>query len=172
MKSDRERRLFAELVVPHLDDAYGLARWLSGNNADAEDIVQDACIRALASIETAVIRSAKAWLLTIVRNVAFTRLAAHKKAGLVFVGDALSDLAGAGNDATPEEAVIARADHAALERAIARLPLQFREAIVMRDFHDLSYREIADATGVPIGTVMSRLARARGLLLAGLQEIR
>lgn len=170
--SELGRRRFTEMVLPHLDDAYGLARWLTGNRADAEDIVQDACMRALASLETATIQQPRAWLLTIVRNTAFTWLAKNRPKTVLLTDDeqvlevAAAKLASASPN--PEEALITAADQAALKSAIEALPHLFREVIVMRDINGLSYREIAAAISAPQGTVMSRLARARALLIDGL----
>jgi RNA polymerase sigma factor (sigma-70 family) len=168
--SESTRRRFAEMVLPHLDDAYGLARWLTGNRTDAEDVVQDACMRALASLDTAAIERPRAWVLAIVRNTAFTWLAKNRPKTVLLTDDAQLLEAAARNEplassADPEEALIAAADQAALESAIEALPHLFREVIVMRDMNGLSYREIAAAIGAPVGTVMSRLARARALLI-------
>ena len=168
MTTDFARRRFNEMVLPHLDDAYGLARWLTGNRTDAEDVVQDACMRALASLETAVVERPRAWLLTIVRNTAFSWMGKNRPKAVVLVGDLeLLDAAAAHRDASPgpEEVLIAAADEAALESAIFALPPIFREVVVMRDINGMSYREIAAATGAPQGTVMSRLARARAQLV-------
>jgi RNA polymerase sigma factor (sigma-70 family) len=166
--SDAARRRFNEMVPPYLDDAYRLARWLTGNQTDAEDVVQDACMRALASLETAVVERPRAWLLTIVRNTAFSWLAKNRPKAVVLTGDPqLLDAATLDRDSAPdpEEALIAAADEAALESAIQALPHLFREVIVMRDINGMSYREIAAAIGSPQGTVMSRLARARAQLV-------
>lgn len=168
MTTDFARRRFNEMVLPHLDDAYGLARWLTGNRTDAEDVVQDACMRALASLETAVVERPRAWLLTIVRNTAFSWMGKNRPKAVVLVGDSeLLDAATAHRDVSPgpEEILIAAADEAALESAILALPSIFREVVVMRDINGMSYREIAAATGAPQGTVMSRLARARAQLV-------
>jgi RNA polymerase sigma factor (sigma-70 family) len=158
---------FAAVVMPHLDDAYALARWLTGNSADAEDIVQEACLRALRGLDRYAGGNARAWLLAITRNAAFTWLARNRPKALLATED-IEALAPADGAATPEEALIAKADAAAIERAIAALPPPFKETLVLRDINGLSYREIAEITGVPLGTVMSRLARARGLLMAAL----
>jgi len=111
--------------------------------------------------------NARAWLLAITRNTAFTWLARNRSKALVVTED-IEDLAPADGAPTPEEALIAKADAAAIELAIGALPPPFKETLVLRDITGLSYREIADITGVPLGTVMSRLARARGLLMAAL----
>ena len=170
MIRESTRRRFAETVLPHLDDAYGLARWLTGNGADAEDVVQDACLRALGSLDTAVVDRPRAWVLAIVRNTALTWLARNRSGNLVLTDDAeaLETAAAADPGAQapdPEEALIAAADEKALEAAITALPPRFREVVVMRDVNGLSYREISEAIGAPQGTVMSRLARARALLI-------
>jgi RNA polymerase sigma-70 factor, ECF subfamily len=160
--------LFDEVVMPHLDDAYAFARWLTGNATDAEDVVQEACLRAMNGASTFAAGSPRAWLISIVRNTAFTWLARNRPKVLVLTDDLESAerrSPGAPEMITPEAELIARADAALLEAGIADLPAPFREALVLREFNDLSYREIAEATGVPIGTVMSRLARARALLI-------
>ena len=167
MTSELARRRFAETVAPYLDDAYGLARWLTGSGTDAEDVVQEACIRALGALDGAPVERGKAWLLAIVRNAAFTWLTKNRPKVIMFMDD--SSIAEAAVDAPdPEAALIAAADEAALERAIGALPHAFREVVVMRDIHGLSYREIAAAIGAPTGTVMSRLARGRAALIANL----
>lgn len=158
---------FAAVVMPHLDDAYSLACWLAGNSGDAEDIVQEACLRALKSIDQYADGNARAWLLAITRNTAFTWLARNRPKALVMTEDieAMAPMDGA---ATPEAALIEKADAAAIKTAIAALPPPFKETLVLRDINELSYRDIAEITRVPLGTVMSRLARARALLIAAL----
>ena len=166
---------FADQILPYLQDAYGLARALTGNRTDAEDVVQDACLRAYRSLDRVTVINARAWLLTIVHNTAFTWLAKNRPRTIVAVSDleaverahACHDLAAA---ETPEASLIARADGAQLEAAIAELPAQFRETLVLRDVQGLDYREIAAITGVPIGTVMSRLARARDRIATTLRR--
>ena len=162
-----ERR-FREIVPPLLDDAYTLAKWLCRNGADAEDIVQEAAIRALKALETTAVERPKPWFLMIVRNAAMTWMGRNRPQSLAYVGD-MADLDAIaprlGEDAPdPEETLIALEDGEGLRRAIAALPASLREALVMRDVNGLSYRDIAEATGAPIGTVMSRLARARASL--------
>jgi RNA polymerase sigma-70 factor (ECF subfamily) len=165
---------FREVVVPHLADALALARWLTGNMTDAEDVVQEACLKAHAGIDTWQGVNARAWLLTIVRRACYTWLARNRPRHLVAVGgladlDELADgQAGTAED-SPEAALIEKTDTAALEAAIAALPLAFREVVVLRDVNGLGYREIATMLAIPIGTVMSRLSRARGLLMAQLR---
>ena len=171
MTTEAARSRFAEIVLPYLDDAYTLARWMTGSAADAEDVVQDACVRALRALETTAVERPRAWLLTIVRNTALTWMAKNRPANVTSTEGAdgpleLPEL----TDPAPsaEQDMIARADQSAVRSAIAALPQAFREAIVMREINGLSYREIADASGIPIGTVMSRLARARMMLMNAL----
>jgi RNA polymerase sigma factor (sigma-70 family) len=164
------RRRFAEMVVPHLDEAYRLARWLTGNGTDAEDVVQDACLKALASPDATVIGHPRAWVMTIIRNTAYTWLAKNRSKVIEATGDMERlEAAAASNDGArpldPEESLIAAADEAMLEAAIGGLPLVYREVVVMRDVNGMSYREIAEAIDAPQGTVMSRLARGRALLI-------
>lgn len=169
--TETARRRFALLVLPHLDDAYTLARWLTGQGADAEDVVQEACLRALRALESTEVAQPRAWLLSIVRNTAFTWIAKNRPKAMIVARDEEDDLHGnevADSAPLPDEALIARADRSKVRDAIAGLPDVFREAIVMREINGLSYREIAESCGVPIGTVMSRLARARTLLMQAL----
>jgi RNA polymerase sigma-70 factor, ECF subfamily len=165
-----ERQLFAEVVMPHLDDALSLARWLTGSVTDAEDVMQEACVRAYAAIATA--RSnPRAWLLAIVRNTAFTWLAKNRPKSVVVTDDdavfekASLEMIDRSQEMTPEAVLIAKADSEQLNRAIAGLPLAYREALVLREIEGLSYQEISTVMSIPIGTVMSRLARARNLLI-------
>jgi RNA polymerase sigma-70 factor (ECF subfamily) len=157
---------FANVVLPHLDDAFALARWLTGSRADAEDVVQDACLRAFRGIGGFADGNARAWVLTIVRHTAYGWMRKNRPAALVVVEDLEAvEHQQAGSTAldadTPETALIAKTTAKQLEAAIAALPAPFRETLVLRDLQGLAYREIAEVTQVPIGTVMSRLARAR-----------
>ena len=171
-----ERTRFANVVLPYLGDAYALARWLARNDSDAEDIVQEACLRAFRGIAGFGDVNARAWLLSIVRNTAFTWLKKHRDPRLVAVENIeLVEATGPERDegpfagpSSPEASLIERADAARLEAAIGALPEEFRETLVLRDLQGLDYRAIAEVTGVPIGTVMSRLARARRRLMAQL----
>ncbi len=166
-----EQQRFREMVLPYLDDALSLARWLTGNIADAEDVVQDACIRAYGATGTVRQTNPRAWLLVIVRNTAFTWLAKNRpKTVLVTDDDRIFEQAGLEmtdrtETASPEAVMMARTDTAELERAIAELPLSFREVLVLREIEGLSYREISQIVSIPVGTVMSRLARARSQLI-------
>ena len=166
---------FSSLVLPHLGDAYSLARWLTGNRADAEDVVQDACVRAFRALGSYAGGSARAWVLTIVRHSAYAWLRKNRPAALIVVDDletveSTQVRPGDPEAETPETALIAKADAARLTAAIADLPSPFRETLVLRDVQGLDYREIAEVTDVPIGTVMSRLARARRRLIATLKR--
>jgi len=173
VRGEDARKRFADVVMPHLGDAYSLAHWLTGNAADAEDVVQEACVRAFRAVG-AHSGNARAWTLTIVRNTALSWLAKNRRHTVVTVDDleaverAQARPGRNGSEttpATPETELIARADAARLEAAIAALPSPFRETLVLRDVQGLDYREIAQVTEVPIGTVMSRLARARQRLI-------
>ena len=162
---------FAGVVMPHLDAAYNLAYWLTRNRADAEDVVQDASLRAFRGIRGFAGGSARAWVLRIVRNAAYSWLHKNHPSAVVTVEDlevveAAHAKPGGPDAETPEAAAIANADAEHLRAAIAALPTPFREALVLRDIEGLDYREIAEATEAPIGTVMSRLARARSMLRA------
>jgi RNA polymerase sigma factor (sigma-70 family) len=162
---------FAHVVMPHIDDAYRLAHWLTGNSSD--DVVQDASLRAFRAIRGYAGGSARAWLLSIVRNTAYSWLRKNRPAAVVTVDDLEAvELAQANpgdpDVETPETTLFAQIDAEQLRAAIAALPAPFRETLVLRDIEGLDYREIAQTTEVPIGTVMSRLARARHRLTATL----
>ena len=168
-----ERTRFANVVLPHLGDAYALARWLARNDSDAEDIVQEACLRAFRGIAGFGDINPRGWVLSIVRNTAYTWLKKHRDPKVVAVDNVEDVERAAGADwdlaaASPETSLIEQADAARLEAAIAALPEEFRETLVLRDVEGLDYKTIAQVTGVPIGTVMSRLARARRRLMAQL----
>src|SRR5712671_1672336 len=176
LKSEDDQARFASVVLPHLADAYALARWLTGDRADAEDVVQEACLRAFRGIGGFAGVNSRAWVLTIVRHAAYTWLGKNRSAALLMVDDleAVERQQASGGTSrevapeTPEAALIAKTDAARLEAAIAELPVPFRETLVLRDVQGLDYREIAEVTKVPIGTVMSRLARARQRLVASI----
>jgi len=174
--SERTRARFEASVSAHLDDAYNFARRLVGNGADAEDVVQDAALRALKALERQEIERPRAWFLTIVRNCAHSFLARSRHANVTLVDDmdTLDETAAlaALSAEDLEGAIIAAQDREAVQRAIDGLPIAMREAIVLRDINGLSYKEVAEAIGAPIGTVMSRLARARAALAQALQGSR
>lgn len=164
--SEMARRRFNAIALPHLDAAFSLAKAVAGNGADAEDIVQEACLRALAALETQQVEKPRAWMLTITRNVARTFLARRAPESPGDIADLERDgLLGALEPGPDAEARLIAADEgAALRGALAKLPLALRETLLMRTVHGLSYRDIAAATEAPVGTVMSRLARARAAL--------
>jgi RNA polymerase sigma-70 factor (ECF subfamily) len=173
-------RDFERLSLAHLDAAYNLAYWLLRDRDDAQDVVQDAYLRAFRAYDGMVGDDIRPWLLAIVRNVAYRWLSARKRTANVisFDGglprrDDEDDraLQVASADPSAEDMLLSRADQALVRGALAELPPIFREVIVLREFEDMSYREIAGVTGVPVGTVMSRLARARDQLRVRLQRL-
>jgi RNA polymerase sigma factor (sigma-70 family) len=170
-----DNALFRTVVMPYIDEAYRLARWLTANGTDAEDVVQDASLRAFRAIRSYAGGNPRAWLLSIVRNTAYSWLRKNRSATIVSVDDLETvetehGTSDENRDDTPEASLIAKVDAEQLRLAIANLPAPFRETLVLRDIEGLDYREIAEATEVPIGTVMSRLARARRRLIATLKK--
>jgi RNA polymerase sigma factor (sigma-70 family) len=179
MQNKDDRAVFDEVFLPHMAEAYRLAQWLTGNAYDAEDIVQDAALRAFRGIKTFGAVNARAWSLTIVRNTAYSWLTKNRPKAVVFTDDLseaeqqeLEHEGPQGRVETPEEAALFKADAEAVQQALAQLPAQFREVIVLREINQLNYRDIAEITNVPIGTVMSRLSRGRQLLIALLGDRR
>jgi RNA polymerase sigma factor (sigma-70 family) len=163
MTADRQR--FEALALPHMDAAYNLARWLARSPAEADDVVQDAMLRAFNGFDGFRGGSVKPWLLAIVRNCWRSRAAdAHRRGHAPLPKDDERPLAFEGPD--PEAEAVRASDRRRLDGMIAKLPPEFREVLILREMEDMSYREIAEATAAPIGTVMSRLARARALLKA------
>ncbi len=162
----RREQFFETHVFPHMGAAYNLARWLTRNDHDAEDVVQEAYLQAFPFWESFRGADARAWLLTIVRNTCFTWLQQNRKPFLELVED-MPDLKSA--QANPEALLLANVDGETLRRAVEELPLEFNEAIVLRELEGFSYKEISSITSAPIGTVMSRLARARTRLQKALQ---
>lgn len=171
MSDVSRNRRFEQVVLPYLQAAYELARWLCGNGHDAEDVVQESYMRAFQYFDDWRGENARAWLLTIVRNTAFTWLEQNRPKHLVGMApdalaavgereDGLDERAGD----NPEREALAMEERTELKCAVEALEPIFREVIVLRELQDLSYREIAEVTGVPEGTVMSRLARARAEL--------
>ena len=169
-----ERAVFDEVFLPHMAEAYRLAQWLTGNASDAEDVVQEAALRAYRGIKTFGAVNARAWSLTIVRNTAFSWLTKNRPKTVVFMNDLSAteqqELEHEGPHGTrietPEEIALFKADAEEVQKAMAQLPAQFREVIVLREINQMNYRDIAEITNVPIGTVMSRLSRGRQLLIA------
>lgn len=179
MAAQHHAQRFEELALPHLDAAYNLARWLTRNDHDARDVVQEAYMRAFRFFDGFHGDNARSWLLAIVRNTCYTWLRQNR--GL-HVNASLDELLDAGEaDAVlaavepsedgPEKLMLREDDKALVNRALERLPEEFREVLVLKELEELSYREIAAVTGVPLGTVMSRLARARKLLHKHLQAV-
>jgi RNA polymerase sigma-70 factor, ECF subfamily len=161
----QERARFEALVMPHLDAAYNLARWLVRRDAEAEDLAQEALLRAYRFFGGFRGGDARAWLLRIVRNVSYTWLEATRAAEASTEFD--EERHGAA-EATPESLAIAGAEHERLARALEELPARFREVLVLRELEGCSYKEIAEITGRPVGTVMSGLSRARRRLAQAL----
>jgi len=150
----------SELLLSHLDSAYNLARWLVRNGDDAEDVVQEAYLRAFQYSSGFRGGDARAWLLTIVRNTSYGWLRKARPREPVAQFDEEIHTSGSGTP-NPEELLLKNADARLVERALCELPIRFREILVLRELEDLSYKEIADVMGVPMGTVMSTLSRAR-----------
>ena len=168
-------RRFEQIVMPHLDSAYNLARWLTRNDADAQDVVQEACLRAYKYFAGFEGQSPCAWLLKIVRNTYYTWLQTNRRGnGALSIED---DSEAVDRDGTamyacaqglgrsPETILVETQDRRRLHRLVDGLPSAYREVLVLRELEELSYRDIADVVGIPTGTVMSRLARARQCLL-------
>ena len=169
---------FEQLAVPHLDAAHNLAYWLVRNRPDAEDIVQDAFLRAYRAFATFRGDDIKPWLLAIVRNVAYRWLAVRQRtSNVVSIEEAFNSRASDQSDQalavsqepSAEALLIGAQERALVLDALAKLPPAFREVLVLREIEDLSYGEIADVIGSPIGTIMSRLSRARAELRVTLQ---
>ena len=161
---------FEKLVMPHLNAGYNLARWLARDADDAADVVQDACLRAMRYIDSLNRGDARSWFLTIVRHAFYDWCGRNRPPELVHDDEAVA--AAVDRSAIdPERAALRGSDAKALVDAVAGLPLVFREVLILREMEELSYRDIARVVDVPIGTVMSRLARARALL-HGSRELR
>jgi RNA polymerase sigma-70 factor (ECF subfamily) len=176
----QEFREFERLLLMHTDAAYNLAYWLVRDPDDAQDVVQDALLRAFRARDSVIAEDIKPWLLTIVRNVAYRWLAVRKRtANVISFEDALSArgdefppaLQVPSEAPSPEDLLLSSGDQALVRSALAELPPAVREVIVLRELEDMTYREIAGITNVPIGTVMSRLARARDQLRLALARL-
>lgn len=166
---DEKRARFDALVLPHLDAAYRFARWLAGSCSDADDILQEAVLRAFRGFDGFRGADARAWLLSIVRNCHLTMAAQQQRRGHVPLPeehDARDGHALVSTDSNPERQTLDRDAERIFERLLAALPLEHREVLMLREIEELDYREIAAVTCVPMGTVMSRLARARAALKA------
>jgi len=165
---DKQAR-FEETIMPHLDAAFNLARWLTRNEHDAQDVVQDAFLRAFKFFEGFHGGNSRSWLLSIVRHTTYTWLQKNRRPELATVFDEeqhdVEDTA-----SNPEVLLLKNADRQEIMKAVEELPVEFREAMILRELEGMSYREIADMTEVPVGTVMSRLARARKRLQQSLGQ--
>ncbi|MFZ0736168.1 MAG: sigma-70 family RNA polymerase sigma factor [Candidatus Acidiferrales bacterium] len=162
---------FEQVVLPHLDAAYNLARWLVRNTHDAEDIVQEAYLRAFKFFGGYQGGDARAWVLKIVRNTSYSFFEKNRPADLAEEFDETIHSAGTEQPGA-EAALLQLADSRMLRDALDELPVSFREVLVLRELEGMSYKEIAEVTGAPIGTVMSGLARARGQLRERLLRMR
>jgi RNA polymerase sigma-70 factor (ECF subfamily) len=175
-EGSRARR-FEAIFVSHLDAAYNFARWLARDERNAEDVVQEACLRAFKSLDSFHGENGRAWLLAIVRNTYYTWFKRNQiyASSVPFDEESLSaeshELADLESSSESVDQILQRQDARRLVNdALNRLPEEFREVVVLRELEDLSYKEIAAIAGIPLGTVMSRLARARKLLLQHLQR--
>ncbi|HEX4172673.1 MAG TPA: sigma-70 family RNA polymerase sigma factor [Acetobacteraceae bacterium] len=168
MPQDDRRRRFELLALPHLDAAYNLARWLAGNTADAEDVVQEAYLRAYRYFDAYQGGNFRVWLLTIVRNAFMTWVRENRSGRMVFVPETPAadrvdseETMWGSPPRDPESLLLESVDSQQLGRLMEQLPAEYREVLLLREVEDLSYKEIAEVTALPIGTVMSRLSRAR-----------
>jgi RNA polymerase sigma factor (sigma-70 family) len=176
-RGDAERsRRFQQLALPHLDAAYNLARWLAGNGNDAEDIVQEAFMRAFRFFDSFHGENARPWLLAIVRRTWYDEWARRASSREIAAFDDEIDRADetaidgwGGSPSDPQALLIREEDTRLVHEALARLPVEFREVLILRELEDMSYRDIAAVADLPIGTVMSRLTRGRRKLAAVLQ---
>jgi len=162
---------FEQVVLPHLGAAYNLARWITGNDHDAEDVVQESYLRALKFFGGFRGENSRPWLLTIVRNTCFTWLRQNRFSELSTELD--EQIHGREREpGNPESMLLAAAQSEMVRKAIEELPPEFREVIILREMEDLSYKEISVIASIPVGTVMSRLARARSKLQELLSRLR
>jgi RNA polymerase sigma-70 factor (ECF subfamily) len=164
-----QRARFERAMLPHLNAAYNLARWLAGSDPDAQDVVQEACVRALTFFDGFHGDDGRAWLLTIVRNTCYDWLRKNRRPACL---DASPDELDRAPDSAPdpETVQLRQADGRRLTAALQELPADYREVLVLRELEEMSYKQIAQVTDLPIGTVMSRLSRGRRRLMAALQE--
>ena len=159
MDAQSKLALFEETILPHLKAAYNLARWLTGDENDAQDVVQEACLRAFRFFDGFRGGDGKAWLLAVVRNTCLTWRRRERARGAVIPFDETTHATGAAVSA--EAGLVEEARLGTLRDCIESLPVEYKEIIVLRELEEMSYREIAAAISAPVGTVMSRLARAR-----------
>jgi len=162
-----KRKQFEQIVLPHLDAAFNLARWLTGDDQDAQDVVQDATLRAFKFFDSYHGGNSRAWLLTIVRNTTYTWMRQNRQQSLLSLEeDEIEDT----ENASLEGSLLQAADSQQVRDALAALPVEFREVIILHDVEGLAYKEIALVIIIPLGTVMSRLSRARSRLQQTLKE--
>jgi len=180
MPGDNKQARFEREMLPHLDAAYNLARWLLKGSDDAQDVTQEAILRAFKYYDGFHGGSAKAWLLRIVRNSCYTwfkerpkteSMSADEEGRLNPEHERALEAAGYATQ-SPEASLIEMADRKLLSDSLVSLPADYREILILREIEELSYKEISDIAEIPIGTVMSRLSRARGLLQQKIMELR
>ena len=160
MQKQNKLATFEEAVLPHLDAAYNLAHWLTRNDTDAEDVVQEAYLRAFRFFGGFHGADGRSWLLAIVRNTCYTWMQHNRSPELsVSLDDELHEVES--KELNPEALLMQRSDTLMVRQALEELPLEFREVLVLRELEEMSYRDIASITDLPLGTVMSRLARGR-----------
>jgi len=169
LEEQEQQARFEETIMPHLDAAYNLARWLTRNEHDAQDVVQDAFLRAFKFFDGFRGGNSRSWLLSIVRNTTYTWLQKNRRQEVATVSDEeihkIED-----PSSNPEVLLFKNSDRQELIRAVEQLPVEFREILILRELEGMSYKEIAEMADVPIGTVMSRLARARKQLQQSLGQ--
>ena len=174
VRLESDRALFTRVFLPHLQQAYRLARWMTGSAVDAEDVVQEAALRAFRSIRDCSGSNPRGWALAIVRNTANTWLSRNRRECVPLeredANGSPDNLDEDANLETPEAVLLRKATVEEVRRAVDALPAPFREVIVLREIEELDYREIAEMAGIPLGTVMSRLSRARSMLFKALGD--
>jgi RNA polymerase sigma factor (sigma-70 family) len=160
--------IFELLIAPHFQSAYNYARWICGNKEEADDVFQEAMAKILTGLKSLTSKHVKPWIFSVVRNTYFDSLRRTKRR----IHEEYSDSESTVNlDAdTPETELLKKADHRLVQEALAKLPMEFREVLVLKEYEDMSYKEIAKVLDVPAGTVMSRLSRAREKLLQIIHE--
>ena len=175
MRDESRLERFETVVLRHLDAAYNLSRWLTNNDATAEDAVQDACVRAFRFFDTMQGPSPKAWFMAIVRNACLDCLRERKRDGSTEEFDEMQhtseEVYTSAELDSPERSALRNAEAREVHAAIAGLPLEYREVIVLRELEEMSYKEISDIAKIPVGTVMSRISRARDLLRQQLTSV-
>lgn len=169
MQEKKETYNFEATILPHLNAAFNFARWLTRNDEDAADIVQDACLRAFRFFKGYRGGDGRSWFLTIVRNIFYTNINRQKKLeSLIYQSDDIPDIES--YESSPEIIFLQNEDTLQVQNALQELPVEFREVIILRELEGFSYKEIADIIEVPLGTVMSRLSRGRKFLYMSLNN--